>query len=270
MDNALQFVEVPAELFGEYLRGFFGIFVRAVAGLGNDVVDAAQLLDVGGGGLEGNGGLGALRCVAPHDGRAGLRRNYGVDGLLKDEDAVGDGEGECASGASFAGDGGDGGDAETGHFAEIAGDGLGLAALLGTDAGVGSHEVDEGEDRTAEFFGELHGAQSFAVALGVGHTKFAEDLFLRGAALEVADDHDFFGGCSLFAGETGEAAEHGRVVAKGAVAVNLAEVGEDAFNKTHRIGPLRVTGQLCLDPCGRLWFCCVVLVWSAWSLIGHN
>ncbi len=259
------------ELFGKQPGGFLGIFVGSVAGLGDDVVDAAQLLDVGGGGLEGGGGLGALRCVAPHDGGAGLGRDDGVDGLLEDENAVGDGEGKCASGASFAGDGGDGGNAETGHFAQIAGDGFGLATLLGTDAGVGSHEIDKGEDGAAEFLGELHAAESLAVALGIGHAELAEDLFLGRPAFEIADDHDLFGGCSVFAGKAGEAAEHGRIVAKGTVAVNLAEVGEDTFNKTHRIGPLRVTGQLCLDPCGRLWFYgCLVLGWSAWSLIGHN
>ena len=73
--------------------------------------------------------------VAPEDGGASFRRNDGVDGAFEDEDAVGDGKAERAAGAAFAGDDGDDGDAEAGHFAHIAGDGLGLAALFSTEPG---------------------------------------------------------------------------------------------------------------------------------------
>ena len=104
---------------------------------------------------------------------------------------------------------------------EVAGDGFALAALFGADAGVGSGEVDEGEDRAAEFFGDLHGAEGLAIALGVGAAELAGDALLEGAALEVADDHDGF------AVEEGHAAGHRRIVAEGAVAVDLAEVGEE-------------------------------------------
>jgi hypothetical protein len=48
---------------------------------------------------------------------------------------------------------------------------------------------------------------------------------------------------NLFAAEACHAADHRRVVAKGAVAVNLAEVGEDVLNVIQRVGALGVAGQ---------------------------
>src|SRR6185437_13327803 len=115
-----------------------------------------------------------------------------VDGLLQNQDAVGNGGRERAARAAFSGDGGDGWDLQPGHFPEIASDGLGLSTLLSAQTWVGAHEIDEGEDRTPEFFCQLHGSQGFAVAFGIGHSEFAMYLLLGGASLEVADDHDLF------------------------------------------------------------------------------
>ena len=119
-------------------HGEGGVVVGAAFGFADDFVDAAQHFDVGGGVAEGGGGLLLLAGVLPHDGGAAFGRDDGVDGVLEHEDAVGDGEGQRAAGAAFAGDGGDGGDAEAGHFEQVAGDGFALAALFGTEAGVGA------------------------------------------------------------------------------------------------------------------------------------
>ncbi len=43
-------------------------------------------------------------------------------------------------------------------------------------------------------------------------------------------------------------AGHRLIVAEGAVAVNLAEVGEDCFDEVHGVRALRVPRQLRLDP----------------------
>ena len=112
--------------------------------------------------------------------------------------------------------------AQAGHHAEVARDGLGLAALLGADARVGARRVDEGDDRLAELLGQLHQPQRLAVALGVRHAEVARDLLLRVAALLVADDHD------ARAPRTGRGRPRSPASSpKQAVAVQLDEVVEE-------------------------------------------
>ncbi len=183
-----------------------------------------------------------LGGVLPHDGGAAFGRDDGVDGVLEHEDAVGDCERERAAGAAFAGDGGDGGDAEAGHFEEVAGDGFGLAALFGTEAGVGSGAVDEGEDGAVELLGDLHGAEGLAVAFGVGRAELAGDALFDGAAFEIGDDHD---GLAV---EAGHAGSHCGVVGELTITVNLAEVGEESLDVVHGIGTLGMPGQFGFDP----------------------
>ena len=126
---------------------------------------------------------------------------------------------------------------------KVAGDGLGLAALFCSQAGIGAGQIDEADDGAAEFFGDFHAAKGFAVALGMGHAEVAADTFFRGAAFAVADDHDFV------VAEPGHAAGDGFVVAKGAIPVNLAEIRKDSLDKVHGVWPLRMTGPL--DSCPR-------------------
>ena len=73
------------------------------------------------------------------------------------------------------------------HLVEVAADRLGLAALLGADAGIGAGRVDEGEERQLELLGELHQAQRLAIALGARHAEVAQRALLGVAALLVAD-----------------------------------------------------------------------------------
>ena len=102
----------------------------------------------------------------------------------------------------------------------------------------------------AELFGDLHGPQGFAVALGVGLAELAGDALFEGAALEVADDED---GLAV---EAGHAGGHSSVVSELAVAVDLAEVGEQGGDVVHRMGALGMPGELGFEPgfrngCGR-------------------
>jgi hypothetical protein len=102
------------------------------------------------------------------------------------------------------------------HLAQVHGDRLGDAALLGLDARVGGRRVDEHDDRPAELLGELHRAQRLAVALGPRVAEVAEDLLLGVAPLLVADDEH------RLAAVLGEAGDDGVVVGEAAVAVQLS------------------------------------------------
>ena len=78
----------------------------------------------------------------------------------------------------------------------------------------------KGKHGAGEFFGDLHAAERFAVALGVGHAEAASDFIFGGTAFEVGEDHDFP------AVEACHAAGHRGIVAEGAVAVNLTVIGD--------------------------------------------
>ena len=68
--------------------------------------------------------------------------------------------------------------------------------------------------------------------------KLRLNALLGAAALAVGDDEHFV------AAETGHAAGHGVVVAKGAIPVNLAEIREDPLDKVHGIRPLGMARRL--------------------------
>ena len=93
-----------------------------------------------------------------------------------------------------------------------------------------------------ELLGDLHRTKRLAIALGIGAAELARDPLLERAALQVADDQH------RLAVKERHAAAHRRVVAKGAVAVDLAEVGKECFDEVHRIRALGVPGQLRFNP----------------------
>ena len=74
--------------------------------------------------------------------------------------------------------------------------------------------------------------------------EVAVDALLHVAALLGGDDQNFF------AVKAGHAADDGGVVAKAAVAVNFAEVGEDALDVVERLRTLRMPRQFGLLPGG--------------------
>jgi hypothetical protein len=95
------------------------------------------------------------------------------------------------------------------------GDGLGLAAFLGADAGVGAGRVDQRDDGQAELLGQLHLRHRLAVALRVGAAEVAGDLLLGVFALVVGDDE------ALVRADAAEAGDDGGVVAEAPVAVQF-------------------------------------------------
>src|SRR5205823_9454734 len=132
---------------------------------------------------------------------------------------------------------------QSGHFTEIASNGLCLAALFRPQSGVCAGSVYEGEYRTAEFFGNFHGAQRLAVAFGIGHAKVAVHLLLGVAGLLMPHDHD------LLAVEIRHPAHDRRIVSKTAVPVEFAPAGENTLNVVQGVRTLRMTGKFGLSPC---------------------
>lgn len=231
----------------ELVGGLVGVAVGSAEGFGDDGVDDAEGFEVFAGEFEAFGELGGGGVVFVEDGGAGFGGDDGVPGEFEHGDFVGYADAECAAGAAFAGDDGDDGCFEAGHFEEVSGDGFGLAAFFGADAGVGAGGVDEGDDGEAELFGEFHAAEGFAVALGVCEAEEALDFFFGVAAFVVADEHDFV------AAEAGESAADGVVVAVVAVAVDLAELAADHFDVIFEEGALGVAGDLDGFPGGEVF-----------------
>src|SRR6266849_9099678 len=124
-DEELALEGVPEE-FG----GGFVVTMGAAVGFGDDFVHNAEVLQVRGHDLHGDGRGFGFGGIAPDDGRTAFWRNHGVEAVFEDIDAVTDGDGQCAAGAAFAGDGDDNGNGETRHFPEVASDGFALAAFF--------------------------------------------------------------------------------------------------------------------------------------------
>ena len=68
------------------------------------------------------------------------------------------------------------------------GDGLGLAALFGMNAGIGAVGIDQSKNGPAKFFRDLHDAQRLAVTLGVRRAEIAMHALLHVAAFLRAND----------------------------------------------------------------------------------
>jgi len=113
-----------------------------------------------------------------------------------------------------------------------------LAAFLGVDAGVRARRVNEGEHGAAEFCGELHDAESFAIAFGLGLAKVANDALLGVSSLLLADDGDGT------AAELAHASDEGFVIAEVAIAVKFDEVCDHQVDPVQRMRTLRVPGDL--------------------------
>ena len=162
--------------------------MRAAFGLGDDFIDDAEIAEVLGRDAQRLRGELGLAGIAPQDRGAALRRNHRIDRILEHVHLIAHGDGQRAAGAAFAGDGDDDGHGQARHGAQIDGDGFGLAALLGVEAGIGAGRIDKREDRPAELGGELHQPQRLAIALGLGLAEVARHALLGVAALLVAED----------------------------------------------------------------------------------
>src|SRR5207237_6110123 len=129
------------------------------------------------------------------------------------------------------------------HLPQVAGNGLRLSALLRAQARVSAGCVHKSKDGPAEFLRNMHGPQRLAITFRVGHAKIAVNLLPRVAGLLMPDQQH------LFTVETGHATNNCGIVTKGAIAVNLTPISEDALNIVEEVRALRMTRQFCLFPC---------------------
>jgi hypothetical protein len=127
---------------------------------------------------------------------------------------------------------------EPAHLEHVAGDRLGLPALLGADAGIGAGGVNQGHDGQPELLRQLHAPKRLSVPFGVGQAEEALHLLLGSPALVVPDQH------YLVPAETGEPAFDRGVVAVVAIAVQLAELATTQLDIVLEQRPLRVAGNL--------------------------
>ena len=123
-----------------------------------------------------------------------------------------------------------------------AGDGLGLPALLGALAGIGTGSVDKGDDRQAEAVRGLHQAHGLSVTLWPGHAEISLDPRLGIMALLVADDHD---GSILKARQT---ADHGKIVGEIAISRQRRELGEKLGDVVLAVRAFWMTCDLAFPP----------------------
>ena len=165
--------------------------------------------------------------------------------MLQHIDAVGGGDRDGAAGAAFADD-----DRDRRHLERQAGggrarDGLGLASLLGADAGIGAGSVHQRQKRDLETVGKLHQAHRLAVAFRPHRAEIVLDAACRVRALLLADHRH------RLAAEAGEAADDRLIVAEIAVAGQGREITEQALDVVDAMRPVGMAGDLHLLPGGK-------------------
>ena len=214
----------------------------AAGGLGDDLVDDAQSQLVGRRDLHRLGGLVLAVLVLPEDGRAPLGRDHRVGRVLQHEHPVAHPQRQRAAAPPLAGDGDDDRHLQHGHLDQVAGDRLGLAALLGVEPGIGAGGVDEGEDRAAELLRQLHHPQRLAVPLGARLAEVAVDPLLGVAPLLMADHRH------APAAELREPGHDGGIVPERAVAVDLDPVGHQRLDVVEGVRAVLMAGHQGLLP----------------------
>ncbi len=143
---------------------------------------------------------------------------------------------------ALADDGGDVGHADAQAGFGRAGDGFGLSALLGADAGIGAGGIDERDDGNFEVIGHVHKPHRLAVALRPRHAEIVPQAAVGVGALLVADD------AHALAAEPAEAADDGCVFAELAVAGERHEILDQLGDIIDAMRPLRMPRHLRLLP----------------------
>src|SRR5450432_4243023 len=239
--EASQLLEVANERLLQRARRGFVVDVRAANGLRHDLVDHAELHQLGRGDAQ------CLRrsllhlvalAVLPEDGRTALDGDDRVDGVLEHQHAVRNAERERAARPALADHRRDDRYLETAHLEEVASDRLRLSALLRAQAGPRARRVDERDDRDLVLLRQLHQPKRLAIALGMRHSEIAPEIFLRVAAALVADDHH------RIAVEARPPTHDRSVVAVETVAVELDAVREGELEVVEGERPPRIARDL--------------------------
>src|SRR5205807_8890952 len=108
------------------------------------------------------------------------------------------------------------------HFAEIARNCFGLAALFGPQSWICAWRIYKRHDRTAKFLSDFHRPKGFAITFWIRHAKIAVNLLLGVAGLLMAHDHLFV------AVEARYYAEYFGVICVAVISVTYASIGINA------------------------------------------
>src|SRR5690606_18546220 len=119
-----------------------------------------------------------------------------------------------------------------------AGNGLGLTAFFGADAGIGARRVDQRNDGQAKMFGHVHQALGLAVALGSRHAEIVPDAAFGIAAFFMTEND------AGAAAETPEPADQRVVFAEIAIAGERREVLDEALHVIFKMRTLLMAGDL--------------------------
>src|SRR5882762_4701759 len=230
--------QLPVEHDVEKPSGLLVIGMGASFRFGDNLIDDAQFLQVGGRNFQRDSRRFRLGRVAPHNGRAAFRRNHGIETVLENIHAVADGYGQRAARSAFAGHGHNNRHRQAGHLAQVQRDRLRLAALLGVEAGVRALRIDKRKNRPAVFCGQLHYAQGFAIAFRLGLTEIAYQALLGIAPFLVPYNRN------RPPVEFSQSRDNRFIVAVAAVAVHLEKIGEQQPDKIQRVRPLRMPRNL--------------------------
>ena len=213
----LKFLEIGAHLaellvalLGEFISGEFAeliesfrkvafdarshlvvIAVSASKGFFDDIIDNAELWEVLACEPKDLGGFGGMLVAFPQNSCAAFGADNRVVSVLQHGDAVSYTDTKCTPRATFADHDANDGRLQLAHHEHALRNDLGLASLFGSNAGIGSRGIDEGDDREFVFFREFHFRHRFAVAFGVRAAEVASGAFFEGAAFLVADDEYF-------------------------------------------------------------------------------
>ena len=133
--------------------------------------------------------FGGFGRVAPQDRGAGFGRGHRIHRMFQHQEAIRHANCQRTAGAAFADHRRHNRHFQISHHHQILGDGLGLAAFFGGEAGMCARRINQADNRQREFFGVAHHAHGFAVAFGVRHPEIAAHIFFGVVALLVADNH---------------------------------------------------------------------------------
>src|SRR3954462_13047702 len=119
----------------------------------DNVVDAAQLLQIFRCELKRTGGVAGEVVALPKNARTALGADDRIIGVLQYGDAIADADAQRATGPAFADDDANNRSWQSRHVEHALRDDLSLAALFGADAGICTGGVDQANDRELVFGG---------------------------------------------------------------------------------------------------------------------
>ncbi len=158
--------------------------------------------------------------------------------MFQHVDAVAGGNRDGSARAAFADDDGDDRHLHVQTHFRRAGDGLSLAALFRTDAGVCTRGIDKRDDRQREAVGQFQHADSLAVTFRARAAEIVLQAALGVIALFLADN------CDWLTVETGKAGLYGGVFGELAVAGKRREIRKQRLGVINEMRTLRMTRDL--------------------------